>query len=352
MAKKKKREIVGSVKNTLSLSKRILQKLKKKTKVKKNKNPFLKEKKKKNRFLKEKKKKVKKPKKKELKKLVPKKHLKTIKQQREVIKKILDKPKPKPKSKPQYIKTGIEGFDDLLEKGIPRGNTILIAGGAGSGKTIFCLQTMYNKAKKGHKCLYMSFEEPEERLKQHLRDFKMEPEKYIKKGLIKIQRFNPFDISRSVDALLTKAKGELLIDVEPVLLPSGFKPDFIFLDSLTAIASAFTGKEDSYRIYIEQLFRFFEQMDATTFLITETEQIPKIFSPTGVEEFLADGVVVLYNFKRGIRRENAIEILKLRGANHEKKIVTMQILPGIGIKVFPQQEIYGDFGGTPDIKIK
>ena len=42
-------------------------------------------------------------------------------------------------------------------------------------------------------------------------------------------------------------------------IPWGFKPDIIVLDSLTAVASAFTGKEDSYRIYIEQLFRFFER---------------------------------------------------------------------------------------------
>ena len=51
------------------------------------------------------------------------------------------------------------------------------------------------------------------------------------------------------------------------------------------------------RIYIEQLFRFLEGSGATSFLITETEQIPKIFSRSGVEEFLADGVIVLYNLK-------------------------------------------------------
>ena len=137
-----------------------------------------------------------------------------------------------------------------------------------------------------------------------------------------------------------KAKGELLIDIEPVVFPEHFKPDFIIVDSLTAIASAFTGKEDSYRIYIEQLFRFFEKLGANSFLITETEQIPKIFSTSGVEEFLADGVIVIYNFKRGDVRENGIEILKLRGAKHQKKIVAMQITDN-GMVVYPDQEVFG-----------
>jgi len=241
----------------------------------------------------------------------------------------------------EFVLTGVPGFDELLTQGIPRGNTLLVAGGAGSGKTIFCLQTLIEHASQGEKCLYMSFEESKERLVEHMNDFGWNPDKFLKNKKLYIKRFNPFDITRSVDALLMKAKGELLIDVEPVVLPENFKPDFIVVDSLTAIASAFSGKEDSYRIYIEQLFRFFEKINATAFLITETEQIPKVFSQSGVEEFLADGVIVFYNIKRGNLRENAIEVLKLRGAKHQKKIVAMQITDH-GIMVYPDQELFVD----------
>lgn len=246
----------------------------------------------------------------------------------------------KEEKKYAFIKTRVPGFDKLVEQGIPKGATILVAGGAGSGKTIFCLQILASHSLQGEKCLYMSFEESEEKLRQHMDDFGWNPAELERRGLLKIQRFNPFDITRSVDALLAKAKGELLIDIEPILIPNDFSPDIIALDSLTAIASAFVGKEDSYRIYIEQLFRFFEKIKATTFLITETEQIPKIFSTTGVEEFLADGVIVLYSIKRGNVRENAIEILKLRGTKHQKKIVPFRV-SNRGIEVYPEQEVYG-----------
>jgi hemerythrin-like metal-binding protein len=242
----------------------------------------------------------------------------------------------------KYIFTGVDGFDSLLQDGIPAGNAVIVAGGAGSGKTIFCLQTLINKAKEGNKCLYMTLEESEDKLLQHMEDFGWPARELAKKGKLKILRINPFDITRNVDALLAKQKGELLIDIDPVILPNDYKnPDFIVIDSLTAIASAFTGKEDSYRIYIEQLFRFLEKTRATSFLITETEQVPKIFSQTGVEEFLADGVIVLYAIKHGNTRENAIEVLKLRGAAHQKKIVAMQIT-GKGIVVYPEQEVFSE----------
>ncbi|MEI6750849.1 MAG: ATPase domain-containing protein, partial [Bacteroidota bacterium] len=243
------------------------------------------------------------------------------------------------KKKEGYILTGIAGLDELFEEGIPKGSTVLVSGGAGSGKTIFCLQTINYHAKKGEKCFYVSFEENEIRLKQHMVDFGWAPDKLVKSGKLKIERLSPFDITRNVDALLAKEKGELLIDIDPVILPANFKPDFIVFDSLTAVASAFSGKEDSYRIYIEQLFRFFEKLGSTVFLITETQEVPEMFSSTGAEEFLADGVIVLYNVKKGDIRESAIEILKMRGEKHEKKIVAMQITDE-GMVVYPEQEVF------------
>lgn len=268
-----------------------------------------------------------------------------ILKQRNLLKKVIDTAKEKEtKEVKSYIQTGVSGFDRLLEKGIPKGHSVLVAGGAGSGKTIFCLQILAHQASLGKKCFYMSFEESEKRLIEHMKDFGLEIDEFIKNGTLKIQRMNPFDISRSVDAMLAKQKGELLIEVNPIILPKGLNPDFIIVDSLTSIASTFIGKDENYRIYIEQLFRFFEKLDATSFLITETIQIPEIFSTTGVEEFLADGVIVFYNIKRGNVREKAVEILKMRGAKHQRKIVAMDIEEGVGVKVYPEQEIFGRVG--------
>jgi len=238
-----------------------------------------------------------------------------------------------------FIRTGIEGFDNLFEKGIPKGFSLLLSGGAGSGKTIMGLQILKNAAESGKKCLYMSFEESEKRLMGHMEDFGWNPKNLIENGNLRIKRFSIFDISRTLDAMVAQSKGELLIKLDPIILPVDFQPDFIVVDSLTSIASAFRGR-DTYRSYIEHLFRYFEDIKATSFLITETEQVPTIYSPTGVEEFLADGVIVLYNIRKGDIREGAIEVLKMRGAKHIKKIVAMRIVSDIGVEIYPSQEVF------------
>lgn len=268
---------------------------------------------------------------------------KQIAKQREPILEMLEKAKPMRRVlRPGFVRTGIFGVDELLVDGVPKGASVLVAGGPGSGKTILALQICYETAKAGKKALYLSFEESEQRLMNHMKSFGWDVDPLIHKGLLKISRVFPLDIKRSVDALLAKAKGELMIDVPPIILPNHFQPDVLVIDSLTAIASTFVGTEETYRIYIEQLFRFLENIEATSFLITETETLPAgRYSASGVEEFLADGVIVLYNIRKGSVRESAIEVLKMRGVDHKKRIVAVRIT-NKGMEVFPEQEVFGE----------
>ena len=250
----------------------------------------------------------------------------------------------------KYIKTGVTGLDDLLGQGIPKGSSVIVAGGTGSGKTNLCLQIIAHHASQGKKCYFMSFEESEERLIEHMNDFKWNPEVLISTGNLKIERFLTSEIyyydkkgGTDIRAMMTKDVDPLLMELEPLSIADikGFKPDIIILDSLTSISSTFKGKEQSYRFYIERLFRFFETTGATTFLITETQQIPEIFSPTGVEEFLADGVMVIYSIRQQNTRQTAIEVIKMRGIKHQKKIVSMEITDK-GIVVYPNKKIYSE----------
>ena len=246
----------------------------------------------------------------------------------------------------EHIKTYIPGFDKLFANGIPRGNSILIEGGPGSGKTIFCLQTAYNAVKRGKKVLYMSFEEPKEHLIRHMKGFGWDPEKYIKNGLLRIKRFNALDIARSVEALLSEAKKELLIEIQPVFFPPDFKPDIVCIDSLTSIASAFTGEEARFRIYMEQLFRYLEKTDITSLLIREVGIPTHVGVNTAREKgeaisFLSDGIIVIYNVihKNG-RRGSAIEILKMRGEKIHRRIVKAEITSK-GLIVYPEKLLGG-----------
>ncbi|MDP1695807.1 MAG: gas vesicle protein GvpD [archaeon] len=243
------------------------------------------------------------------------------------------------KDKEAPFLTGIQGFDYLVDGGFPTGMTTLVEGGPGSGKTVFCLNLAFNACKKGKKVLYMSFEEPEFRLRSHMKNFGWDSEQYEKKGLLMIRRFNALDIARSVEALLSEAKKELLIDVQPILIPKDFEPDIVLVDSLSSISSAFSGEGSRFRIYMEQLFRYLESHKITSFLIRETAN-PTHIGGVFVEEgeavsFLSDGIISIYNvFYNTGKRGRALEIIKLRGVDIKRMVMEADIVRGKGFIVY------------------
>ncbi len=256
------------------------------------------------------------------------------------------------KKEEKFIKTYIPGFDSLiLGGGVPVGSSVLVEGGPGSGKTIFCLNLAKNLCEHGKKVLYMSFEEPEARLIEHMKLFGANPDEYIKKKLLYVKRFNALDIARSVEALLSEAKKELLVDVQPVLIPRDFEPDIVLIDSLSSISSAFSGEENRFRIYMEQLFRYLEGHHMTSFLIREVSNPTHIggsFLERGeAVSFLSDGIIVLYNtFYKNGSRGRALEILKMRGVEIDRKVVECEIKKGQGIIVYPDRPIKGNYTFT------
>jgi len=240
-------------------------------------------------------------------------------------------------------KTGVTGLDQLFSEGIPKGASVLIEGGPGSGKTLLCLQLAYNVCKKGGNALYMSFEEPEMRLLDHMKSFGWDPAKYVKNNQLLVKRYSAIDISRSVEALLSAAKKELLIEVRPVFFPKGFKPNIVLIDSLTSIASAFSGESSRFRVYMEQLFKYLEAENITSFLIRETPSPTHIGKNTDGREsavsFLSDGIISLYNvILQSGERTGGIEIVKMRGEKFKKRIVQLEITDK-GLVINPDQRI-------------
>ena len=70
-----------------------------------------------------------------------------------------------PNNQLQKCPTGIKGFDEITEGGLPKNRTTLVSGGAGSGKTLFGLDFLINGAIKFRESgVFMSFEETEDEL--------------------------------------------------------------------------------------------------------------------------------------------------------------------------------------------
>ncbi len=245
------------------------------------------------------------------------------------------------------LKTGVPGFDEMIEGGIPEYGVILVSGGPGTGKTTFSIQQLGWAAEHGEKCLFMSFEEDENVLIEHMESYGLNPKKYLKNGNLQIKKLDSFKMSRQVETLLAKARGELIIDYDPVaeVIPSNYIPDRVVLDSLSAIAATFGEQKEAYRIYVEQLFKIFKRLKVTAFVITEI-QGSESSGHGGVEDFVADGVIAFYNMRKGNERQPAVEILKMRGTKHKKKVVPFGFISGKGLEIYPLEEVFmGNYGG-------
>ena len=233
----------------------------------------------------------------------------------------------------------ISCLDEMLaEHGIERGSTLLVSGGCGTGKSTFAMQSVYNGImENGEKAVYISFEEQLKKLRKHMsRHFGWDLDKLEREKKFALIKADPFAIARSVEAYLAEQKGELLVEVQEINLP--FQPDRIIIDSLSALAVAFMGNVENYRYYIRYMFEILEKYNSVNFVISETEQDPGVYSRTGIEEFLADGVIVLYNKQEGKSRQGYLEILKLRNSAHIKKIVPFE-MTARGIEISKSKEI-------------
>ncbi len=70
------------------------------------------------------------------------------------------------------VRTGIEGFDEVLGGGLPRGRVTVVLGGPGSGKTIFALQTLVAGARDdGEPGILVAFEESAQQIRDNARGF-------------------------------------------------------------------------------------------------------------------------------------------------------------------------------------
>ena len=65
--------------------------------------------------------------------------------------------------------TGIQGFDDITEGGLPQGRPTLVCGAAGSGKTLFAVEFLVRGARQfDEPGALMAFEETGEELAQNV----------------------------------------------------------------------------------------------------------------------------------------------------------------------------------------
>src|SRR3989304_5526232 len=89
---------------------------------------------------------------------------------------------PTPEAERDRCRTGIEGLDNLLNGGIPRGNTVLVTGSVGTGKPSLPVQFLIHGARTGENSLYISVTESSEKLLANLIHYDFFESRLLKEG--------------------------------------------------------------------------------------------------------------------------------------------------------------------------
>jgi len=205
----------------------------------------------------------------------------------------------------ERVKTGIPGLDKLIQGGFVKGSAVLISGGTGTGKTIFCLQYLWEGLKNGEPGIYITLEESSDEIKKDALVFGFDFRSYEKDGKFKIIEKNVFE-----DPNLE------FFDIEKL------KAKRVVIDSVSLL-SLVIGDKASLRNRLLELIRSLKKRN-TTILLT-SERVGDNLSRLGVEEFLVDGVIVLDFTPIGPQAGRSLFIKKMRRTNHSEDIHPIEI---------------------------
>jgi len=214
------------------------------------------------------------------------------------------------------VRTGISELDRMLGGGFMEGDMVLVAGSAGTGKTILGLQHLVNGVTQfGENGIYVTFEELPEQIYRDAANLGWDLRKMEREDKLRV-------VCTSPDLLLETRDGEHLLD-EPMKQIHGRR---IVIDSLSQVAIRFEEME-KVRREAHRLLMYFKAKRLSSMCTWETPQIlGDSFSLTDVGlSFLVDCIVLLKLVEIQSSMHKLLVVLKMRGSDHDKKLREFEI---------------------------
>ena len=209
------------------------------------------------------------------------------------------------------VQTHVEGFDEALGGGIPRGSVVLVAGTPGTMKTALTFSILYENARAGSRALYISLEESQEDLRASMADLGMTALDEVELYILDVGRIR---LDHKEEELSKNWLDVLQKYIEQRVRVNNF--DLIAIDSLEALYSL--SRLENPRRELFHFFGFLRSLNATSFLITEIPSGSKGGYGRYDEEFLADGILHVKHAPIGDTDvQLRIRCVKMRRSKHE-----------------------------------
>ncbi|MFB3888561.1 MAG: RAD55 family ATPase [Candidatus Bathyarchaeia archaeon] len=247
------------------------------------------------------------------------------------------------------VPTGVEGLDELISGGFPRGRVILLLGGPGSGKTILASQFLYKGITKyGENAVFVSLDESQSHYYAEMKKFGWDFKKAEDEG-----KFLFVDATRLSRLAIIKEKmlkeetsslrgkqlqiDKLVEELQSKIQQIGAKR--VALDTLAALFYRFMDPIERRTAGVD-LIESLSDLGTTTIVTTELSQ-------TGLErnlmdeEFLVHGVIMMQTLFSGGTTTRVLQVEKMRGVGVNPNLVPYTIDRN-GIEIFPTMSVFSE----------
>ena len=238
--------------------------------------------------------------------------------------------KPNDKPLPALVKvpTGIQGLDDLTDGGLPKGRPTLLCGAAGCGKTLLAMEFLVRGAVEySEPGVFVAFEENIADLEKNFASLGHDLKGLVAKKQLSLESIH---IERSE----IEETGEY--DLEGLFIRLGQAIDAIGAKRvvLDTIETLFSGLSNTIilRAELRRLFRWLKDKGVTA--IITGERGAQSLTRYGLEEYVADCVILLDNRIEGQMSTRRLRIVKYRGSTHGTNEYPFLIDAG-GISILP-----------------
>lgn len=211
------------------------------------------------------------------------------------------------------LETGVAGLDQVTLGGLPSGRTTLVSGTTGTGKTLLALEFLARGIqRRDEPGVFITFEERPQEIRRNAAALGLDIAAWEKAGswaFVDASDAGP----ESEEVVGSYDFGGLMARVAHAVRTIGAAR--VSFDSLGAVFSRFADAA-VVRLELQRVATALRDLEVTSLLTAERADEYGPISRLGIEEFVADNVVLLRNVLAQERRRRTVEILKLRGAPH------------------------------------